>query len=49
MSLSLLLETMSKVLPLTKNHKDYEDVPDGLKWAIIFILPSEVSCYLSLG
>lgn len=34
MSLSLLLETMSKVLPLTKNHKDYEDVPDGLKWAI---------------
>jgi hypothetical protein len=34
MSLSLLLETMSKVLPLSKNYKDYEDVPDGLKWAI---------------
>ncbi len=25
---------MNKVIPLTKNHKDYEDVPDGLKWAI---------------
>lgn len=25
---------MAKVLPLSKNHKDYEDVPDGLKWAI---------------
>ncbi len=29
-----MVETMSKVLPLSKNHKDYEDVPDGLKWAI---------------
>jgi hypothetical protein len=25
---------MSKIVPLTKNYKDYEDVPDGLKWAI---------------
>lgn len=25
---------MNKVIPLTKNHKDYEEVPDGLKWAI---------------
>lgn len=25
---------MSKVIPLTKNPKQYEDVPDGLKWAI---------------
>lgn len=25
---------MSKVIPLTKNHKNYEDVPDGLKWAL---------------
>jgi len=25
---------MSKIIPLIKNHKDYEDVPDGLKWAI---------------
>ena len=25
---------MSKIIPLTKNHKNYEDVPDGLKWAI---------------
>ncbi len=25
---------MSKVIPLTKNHKNYEDVPDGLNWAI---------------
>jgi len=25
---------VSKVIPLTKNHKNYEDVPDGLKWAI---------------
>jgi len=25
---------MNKVIPLTKNHKDYEDVPDGIKWAI---------------
>lgn len=25
---------MSKVIPLTKNHKNYDDVPDGLKWAI---------------
>ncbi|MBY0316587.1 MAG: hypothetical protein K2Q26_13770 [Bdellovibrionales bacterium] len=25
---------MSKVIPLSKNHKKYEDVPDGLKWAI---------------
>ncbi len=24
----------SKVVPLSKNHKDYEDVPDGLKWAV---------------
>lgn len=29
-----MVETMSKVLPLSKNHKDYKDVPDGLKWAI---------------
>lgn len=29
-----MVETMSKVLPLSKNHKVYEDVPDGLKWAI---------------
>ncbi len=25
---------MSKVIPLTKNHKNYEDVPDTLKWAL---------------
>ncbi len=25
---------MSKVIPLTKNHKNYEDVPDSLKWAL---------------
>jgi hypothetical protein len=25
---------MFKVLPLTKNHKNYEDVPDTLKWAL---------------
>jgi hypothetical protein len=25
---------MSKIIPLTKNHKNYDDVPDGLKWAI---------------
>ena len=25
---------MSKVIPLSKNHKNYEDVPDSLKWAI---------------
>lgn len=25
---------MSKIIPLIKNHKDYEDVPDGLKWAL---------------
>lgn len=25
---------MNKVIPLTKNQKNYEDVPDGLKWAI---------------
>jgi hypothetical protein len=24
----------SNILPLTKNHKNYDDVPDGLKWAI---------------
>lgn len=26
--------TESKILPLTKKHKQYDDVPDGLKWAI---------------
>ena len=25
---------MSKIIPLTKNHKNYEDVPDTLKWAL---------------
>ncbi len=25
---------MSKVIPLIKNHKNYEDVPDTLKWAL---------------
>ena len=25
---------MSKIIPLAKNHKNYGDVPDGLKWAI---------------
>ena len=25
---------MSKVIPLSKNHKNYDDVPNGLKWAI---------------
>lgn len=25
---------MSKIIPLTKNHKNYDDVPDSLKWAI---------------
>jgi hypothetical protein len=25
---------MSKVIPLAKNHKNYDDVPDSLKWAI---------------
>lgn len=25
---------MSKVIPLSKNHKNYDDVPDSLKWAI---------------
>lgn len=25
---------MSKIIPLSKNHKNYDDVPDGLKWAI---------------
>ena len=25
---------MSNVVSLTKNHKDYEDVPDELKWAV---------------
>lgn len=25
---------MSNVIPLSKNPKNYEDVPDGLKWAI---------------
>ena len=25
---------MSKIVPLSKQHKDYEEVPDGLKWAI---------------
>lgn len=25
---------MSKVIPLTKNHKNYENVPDTLKWAL---------------
>lgn len=25
---------MSKIIPLSKNHKQYEDIPDGLKWAI---------------
>lgn len=25
---------MSKIIPLSKNHKQYDDVPDGLKWAI---------------
>ena len=25
---------MSKVVPLSKNHKNYDDVPDSLKWAI---------------
>lgn len=25
---------MSKIIPLTKDHKNYEDVPDGLKWAL---------------
>lgn len=25
---------MNKIIPLTKNHKEYEDVPDRLKWAI---------------
>ncbi len=28
------LVQMSRVIPLSKNYKDYEDVPDGLKWAI---------------
>ncbi len=25
---------MSKIIPLTKNHENYDDVPDSLKWAI---------------
>ena len=25
---------MSKLLRLSKNHKNYDDVPDSLKWAI---------------
>lgn len=25
---------MSKIVPLTKDHKNYDDVPDSLKWAI---------------
>ena len=25
---------MSKVIPFSKNHKKYENVPDGLKWAV---------------
>jgi hypothetical protein len=25
---------MSKVIPLPKNHKNYDGVPDGLKWAL---------------
>lgn len=25
---------MAKVLPLTKNHKKYNEVPDNLKWTI---------------
>lgn len=25
---------MAKILPLTKNHKNYNNVPTGLKWAI---------------
>ncbi len=25
---------MSKIIPLSKNHKKYNDVPDGLQWAI---------------
>lgn len=25
---------MSKVIPFTKNNKNYDDVPDSLKWAI---------------
>jgi len=24
----------SKVVPLSKNHNSYEDIPDGLKWAV---------------
>ena len=28
------LNNMSKVIPLTKKHKNYEDVPDTLKWAL---------------
>ena len=34
MNLFLLLMIMNKILPLSKNHKNYDDVPDGLKWAI---------------
>ncbi len=29
-----MVENMNKVIPLSKNHKNYDDVPDGLKWAI---------------
>lgn len=25
---------MTKVLPLTRNHKMYENIPDRLKWAV---------------
>jgi hypothetical protein len=25
---------MSKVIPFSKNHKKYENIPDGLKWAV---------------
>jgi len=25
---------MGKLIPLTKNHKTYENIPEGLRWAI---------------
>lgn len=25
---------MAKVLPLSRNHKKYENIPDRLKWAV---------------
>lgn len=25
---------MFKIIPPAKNHKNYDDIPDGLKWAI---------------